>query len=55
METGKVVKQVQAQTQQVELVLSAEEKKQLADFFAVLIQVDRRVNITGAYGNKANK
>ncbi len=55
MENGKVMQSTQRQQPQARLVLSVEEKKQLADFFAVLIQIDRRVNITGTYGKKLDK
>jgi hypothetical protein len=49
METSKVIQVAQDQSPQAGLVFSAVEKKQLADFFAVLIEIDRRVNITKHY------
>ena len=36
------------------LVLTPEEKKRLTDFFAVLIEIDRRKNVTKTY-DKPNK
>ena len=47
--------QIQKQSQQASALFSMAEKKQIADFFSVLIQIDRRVNITKVYGNKSNK
>lgn len=36
------------------LSLSSDELKRLTDFFAVLVQVDKRLNITGHYGKPNN-
>ena len=57
MATKSIIKvDVETQTPSQEaLVLSSEEKNKIADLFNVLIQVDRRLNITGVYGNKPNK
>ena len=55
MEKGKVIQLPQDQPQQAGLILSVEEKKRISDFFGVLIQIDRRVNMTKSYGNKPNK
>ena len=55
METSRVIQVAQDQPPQTGMVFSAEEKKQLADFFSVLIQIDRRVNITKTYEDKPNK
>lgn len=52
MEKGKVIKPTNSQAQSNELDLTVAETKHLADFFAVLIQIDRRLNITKTYGNK---
>lgn len=37
-----------------DLKLSPEELKRLIDFFAVLVQVDKRLNITGYYDKPNN-
>jgi len=55
MEICKVTNPTQGQSQQTNFILTIEEKKKLADFFSVLIQIDQRVNITKTYGNKPNK
>ena len=36
------------------LTLIPEEKKQLIDFFSLLIEIDRRTNITGVYEKSTN-
>ena len=52
MEKGKVIQSKSNAAQPNELNLTVAETKHLADFFAVLIQIDRRLNITKTYGNK---
>jgi hypothetical protein len=50
METSKVIiSNKPEKPKQSGLVLTPEEKKQLADFFAVLIEIDRRENVTKTY------
>lgn len=49
MENGKVIQLVENKPQPKGLVLTPEEKKRLADFFAVLIEIDRRENVTKTY------
>lgn len=50
METSKVIiPDKQEKPKQNGLVLTPEEKKRLADFFAVLIEIDRRENVTKFY------
>jgi len=49
MENGKVIQLVETKSQPKGLVLTPEEKKRLADFFAVLIEIDRRENVTKTY------
>ena len=49
MENGKVIQLEKAKPQSKGLVLTPEEKKRLADFFAVLIEIDRRENVTKTY------
>lgn len=39
----------QSEARKNELVMTSEEKKRLIDFFAVLIEIDRRENITKFY------
>jgi hypothetical protein len=46
MENGKVIQSDNNKSQPKGLVLTPEEKKRLVDFFAVLIEIDRRENIT---------
>lgn len=52
MEKSKIISDEQKQPQLKRLVLTAEEKKQLADFFAIFIEIDRRENITNIYDSK---
>jgi len=49
MENGKVIQLEKTKPQTKGLVLTPEEKKRLTDFFAVLIEIDRRENVTRAY------
>lgn len=50
MEISKVVAQLEQNKPQTKgLALTPEEKKRLVDFFAVLIEIDRRVNVTKTY------
>ena len=49
MEAGKVISDELKQPQSKGLVLTPEEKKRLVDFFAVLIEIDRRENVTKTY------
>jgi len=49
MENGKVIQPEKTTPQQNGLVLTPEEKKRLVDFFAVLIEIDRRENVTKTY------
>lgn len=51
MELRKDVPTIQQQPihQQMEAKLSADEIKRLADFFSILIQIDRREKVTNAY------
>lgn len=49
MENGKVNQFEKQKPQTKGLVLTPEEKKRLADFFAVLIEIDRRENVTKTY------
>ena len=50
METSKVViTNKPEKSKQGGLVLTPEEKKRLVDFFAVLIEIDRRENVTKFY------
>ena len=55
MEQGKAIKSKLGQPQVENYVFNTEEKKQLSDFFSVLIQIDRRVNITKSYGKILDK
>ena len=53
METGKVISDEQKQPQPKGLVLTAEEKKRLVDFFSLLIEIDQRNKRKGnGNGNK---
>jgi len=54
MENGKVIQPEKIKPQSKGLVLTAEEKKRLVDFFAVLIEIDRRENVTKTYGKPTN-
>lgn len=56
MEISKVIPIQQNQTQpnKKELVLPTDELKKLTDFFSILIQIDKRVNVTKTY-EKPNK
>ena len=49
MENGKVIQLVETKPQPKGLILTPEEKKRLVDFFAVLIEIDRRENVTKTY------
>lgn len=49
MENGKVIQLEDKKPQPKGLVLTPEEKKRLVDFFAVLIEIDRRENVTKTY------
>jgi len=49
MENGKVNQLENIKSQTKGLVLTPEEKKRLADFFALLIEIDRRENVTKTY------
>jgi hypothetical protein len=49
METSKVIQPTLMLPQKAGVVFSAEETKRLADFFAVLMEIDRRTNITKTY------
>ena len=49
MENGKVNQLEMAKPQTKGLVLTPEEKKRLTDFFALLIEIDRRENVTKTY------
>jgi len=50
METSKVViSDKPEKPKQSGIVLTPEEKKRLVDFFAVLIEIDRRENVTKFY------
>lgn len=49
MENGEVIQLEQMKPQPKGLVLTPEEKKRLVDFFAVLIEIDRRENVTKFY------
>jgi hypothetical protein len=49
MENGKVSQLEKTKPQTKGLVLTPEEKKRLTDFFALLIEIDRRENVTKFY------
>lgn len=49
MENGKVIQFEKPKSQTKGLVLTPEEKKRLVDFFAVLVEIDRRENVTKTY------
>jgi len=49
MENSEVIQLENKKPQSKGLVLTPEEKKRLVDFFAVLIEVDRRENVTKTY------
>ncbi|MCL4353654.1 hypothetical protein M1615_04300 [Patescibacteria group bacterium] len=49
MENGKVIQLEKIKPLKKGFVLTPEEKKRLADFFAVLIEIDRRENVTRTY------
>ncbi len=49
MENGKVIQLVETKPKPKGLVLTPEEKKRLVDFFTVLIEIDRRENVTKFY------
>jgi len=44
----------QKQSQSNKSILTAEEKKRFIDFFSILIEIDRRENITKAYDKSTN-
>jgi hypothetical protein len=52
MENGKVIQLEEIKPQPQGLILTPEEKKRLVDFFAVLIEIDRRENVTNIYDSK---
>ena len=54
MENGKVIQLEETKPQPRGLVLTPEEKKRLVDFFAVLMDIDRRVNVTKTYDKPLN-
>lgn len=49
MENGKVNQFEKSKPKSGGLALTAEEKKRLTDFFALLIEIDRRENVTKTY------
>jgi len=49
MENSEVIQSVETKPQLKGLVLTPEEKKRLTDFFALLIEIDRRENVTKTY------
>jgi hypothetical protein len=49
MENGKVIQLEKTNPQPKGLVLTPEEKKRLTDFFTLLIEIDRRENVTKTY------
>lgn len=49
VDTNSVIETEQKKPQTRGLVLTPEEKKRLVDFFAVLIEIDRRENVTKTY------
>jgi len=49
MENSKVTQLEKTKTQTNGMVLTPEEKKRLVDFFSVLIEIDRRENVTKFY------
>ena len=49
MENSKVLQFKNKKYQSKSLILTSEEKKKLVDFFTVLIEIDRRENITKIY------
>lgn len=54
MENDKAIQPEPASPQTSGLILTAEEKKRLADFFSILIDIDRRTNITKTYDKPTN-
>ena len=52
VETASVIQLEQKKPKPKGLVLTPEEKKRLVDFFAVLIEIDRRENVTKTYNSK---
>jgi len=52
MENGKVNRLENIKPQTKGFVLTPEEKKRLTDFFALLIEIDRRENVTKLYGKQ---
>jgi len=49
MKTGKAIQFEETKSEPQGLILTPEEKKRLVDFFAVLIEIDRRENVTKFY------
>jgi hypothetical protein len=49
MRKSKVIQPNPANPQSRGLVLATDKKKRLVDFFSILIEIDRRKNITGVY------
>jgi len=54
MVKNKVISDTQNQPQSKRLVLTTKDKKKIVDFFSILIEIDRRKNITGTYDKSAN-
>lgn len=54
MEKSKVISDGQKQLPSKGLVLTIEEKKRLVDFFSILIEIDRRENVTKTHGKAIN-
>lgn len=55
METSKdITSGTKKQPQSTGLVLTDEEKKRLTDYFSILIEIDRKKNITKYYGQPTN-
>ncbi len=50
MEIGKVIQLTMEQPKHAGSVFCVEEIRQLAEFFSVLMEIDRRTNITKTYG-----
>ena len=44
----------QNQPQSKGLILTTKDKKKLADFFSILIEIDRRENVTKTYDKQIN-
>jgi len=54
MENNKVIQPEPISSQSKSLILTADEKKRLTDFFSILIEIDRRTNITQTYDKPTN-